>query len=215
MALEEAPPVVEEVKPEEVKPTPPEVEPTVKTRTDAEFQKALDVAVGKGLSTVQSQLSLSKTEATKAQASLKASQADYQALQEEIAELEKLNLEDTDVRAAYTDKKAARESLRDIARKTAELEDKRYESELKEWQVGMDNKAQELVAESGININEFVGCKTQEEMEVKALRYLKDNPKKEEEPPKFDTGLSSIRGVDFDKMSPDDKLKYGFQQLKK
>ena len=149
------------------KPTTLTAEPTIKTYT----QKELDEAVGKGRASTQQQLSLSQAEIKKIQAGLKVKEADLKSLQEDFAELERLQTFDEETKEAYINKKALRETQRGIAKAKADLEDQRYELEHKEWQLAMDKKAQELVAETGIDINEFVGCVTQEEMEVKALRF--------------------------------------------
>ena len=57
---------------EEVKPTEPEKEPTISMVDTPEFKLALDKAVGKGVSSIQSLLSGSKTETETAKAETKA-----------------------------------------------------------------------------------------------------------------------------------------------
>ena len=164
--------------------------PTGKTYTEEDFQRA----VSKGLESIQRQLDLRNAETRKAESQLKSKEADLKAAQEDLAELKDLKLDDPEFRETYTSKKAIRDAQREVDRAKAELEDQRYEAEMQQWKVRMDAKAIELVKETGIDINEFVGCHTEEEMEVKALRWEKANkPAKKEEvkPPKFDTGISS------------------------
>jgi len=164
--------------------------PTGKTYTEEDFQRA----VSKGLESIQRQLDLRNAETRKAESQLKSKEADLKAAQEDLAELKDLKLDDPEFRETYTSKKAIRDAQREVDRAKAELEDQRYEAEMQQWKVRMDAKAIELAKETGIDINEFVGCHTEEELEVKALRWEKANkPAKKEEvkPPKFDTGISS------------------------
>ena len=161
-----------------------------KTYTEEDFQRA----VSKGLESIQRQLDLRNAETRKAESQLKSKEADLKAAQEDLAELKDLKLDDPEFRETYTSKKAIRDAQREVDRAKAELEDQRYEAEMQQWKVRMDAKAIELAKETGIDINEFVGCHTEEELEVKALRWEKANkPAKKEEvkPPKFDTGISS------------------------
>ena len=174
----------------QAEPTQLQKKPTGKTYTEEDFQRA----VSKGLESIQRQLDLRNAETRKAESQLKSKEADLKAAQEDLAELKDLKLDDPEFRETYTSKKAIRDAQREVDRAKAELEDQRYEAEIQQWNVRMDAKAIELVKETGIDINEFVGCHTEEELEVKALRWEKANkPAKKEEvkPPKFDTGISS------------------------
>ena len=174
----------------QAEPTQSQEKPTGKTYTEEDFQRA----VSKGLESIQRQLDLRNAETRKAESQLKSKEADLKAAQEDLAELKDLKLDDPEFRETYTSKKAIRDAQREVDRAKAELEDQRYEAEMQQWKVRMDAKAIELAKETGIDINEFVGCHTEEELEVKALRWEKANkPAKKEEvkPPKFDTGISS------------------------
>ena len=165
--------------------------PTGKTYTEEDFQRA----VSKGLESIQRQLDLRNAETRKAESQLKSKEADLKAAQEDLAELKDLKLDDPEFRETYTSKKAIRDAQREVDRAKAELEDQRYEAEMQQWKVRMDAKAIELVKETGIDINEFVGCHTEEEMEVKALRWEKANKSaKETGTPKFDSGVGSGGG---------------------
>jgi len=151
--------------------------PTVKY-TEEDFQRA----VSKGLANIQKQLDLQRTEAQKAASQLKVKEADLKTLQEDLAELENLKLDDPDFRETYTSQKTIREAQRKVDVKMAELEAMRDEINTQQWRTRMDKKGAELVKETGIDIDEFVGCQTEEEMEIKALRFLVS--KKTEEPKK-------------------------------
>ena len=171
-----------------------EKEPTgAKTYTEEDFQRA----VSKGLESIQRQLDLRNAEAKKAESQVKSKEADLKALQEDLTELQKLKLDDPELMETYTSRKAIRDAQREVDKAKAELEDQRYEAEMQQWKARMDARAIELVKETGIDINEFVGCHTEEEMEVKALRWEKArkvSAKEEEKPPKFDSGMRSGGG---------------------
>ena len=175
----------------QAEPVQQEEKPTgAKTYTEEDFQRA----VSKGLSSIQKQLDLRDAETRKAESQLKSKEADLKAFQEDLAELQKLKLDDPELMETYTSRKAIRDAQREVDRARAELEDQRYEAEMAMWRQRMDAKAIELVKETGIDINEFVGCQTEEEIEAKALRWEKthkSSAKEEEKPPKFDTGVSS------------------------
>ena len=192
----------------QVEPIQRKEEPTGKTYTEADFQKA----VSKGLESMTRQLSLQEAEAKKATSQLKSKESDLKALQEDLTELEKLKLDDPEFRETYTSKKAIRDAQRAVDRATAELEDQRYETEKQAWAIRMAQKANELVRETGIEVKELETCMTEEEMEVKALRFEKANKgsaKETEGKPHFDSGAGSGAGLDLDKMSPDEKIKLG------
>ena len=186
-----------------------EKEPTgAKTYTEEDFQRA----VSKGLESIQRQLDLRNAEAKKAESQVKSKEADLKALQEDLTELQKLKLDDPELMETYTSRKAIRDAQREVDKAKAELEDQRYEAEMQQWKARMDARAIELVKETGIDINEFVGCQTEEEIEAKALRWEKthkSSAKEEEKPPKFDTGISSGATItahpsieQLDKMTP-------------
>jgi len=218
--LEGATPQVEVENPtpdEGVKPTPPVVEPTIRTYT----QKELDEAVGKGLSSVQSQLSLSKAEARKVQAEAEKHEATVKVMETELKSLreeydrsvEQQFADDPEARKAFLDRRAIADSQRKLAWEKTELEHKLYDVELRDWRYEMDKRANELVAETGIDINEFAGSKTKEEMEVKALRF--QIGKKPAETQKVDSLISSGTGVDLSGMTPRQLIQRGIDKGKK
>jgi len=224
---EEVPPPVEEeeatppAEPEEPSAEPPAEEeqepttgpekPTVSITESKEFREAVDKAVGKGVSSIQSQLSLQRQAAETAKAEAEEHKANVAALTEELQDLRKEQddlvskqfVDDPEARRAYVDRRGLADTKRELAKKTAEAERKLYAAEKLAWSAGMARKADALVKETGINPKELEECQTEEEMEVKALRFKmtkepeKKEPKKpgeEEEPPKFDSLKSSGPG---------------------
>lgn len=204
---------------EEKEPTLEKEKPTVSITETPEFRKALDKALGKGLESTNRQLSLqrqaaeaAKAEAEEHKANVSAIEAELQDLQRQHDELvEQQFADDPEARRAYTDRRAIADERRKLAKKTAEVERKLYEAEKLAWSVSMARKADTLVKETGIDPKELEDCQTEEEMEVKALRFkLTKEPEKEaDKTPKFDSGVSSGGGMpthptieQLDKMSP-------------
>ena len=206
---EGATPVVEGIKGAEEQPKPTLLEEKP-TRTEKEFQRA----VSKGLESIQQQLDLHKAEADKAKAELKSKELDLKAFQEDLAELEKLHLDDPEVREAYVSKKALREAQRAVDKAKADVEGQRYDIEKIRWQMDMDKRANELVAETGIDINQFVGCVTKEEMEVKALRFKLENPPIEKEEKFISGGGVGGGGKGMPELAKD-KIKAGWGEIHK
>jgi len=220
--LKGATPQVEGVKPtseKEAEPTTPKVEPTVRTYT----QKELDEAVGKGVSSIQSQLSLSKAEASRERAEAEQHKANVAAFEAELQDLQRQHddlvtkqfADDPEARQAYVDRRAITDERRKLTKEKAEAERKLYDAEKLAWSVGMARKADALVKETGIDSKELENCQTEEEMEVRALRF--ERSKKVEEPektPKFDSGISSGSGGNWRDLSPDEKVLRGLSQKK-
>ena len=165
--------------------------PTVRIEETPEFKKSL----GKSLKTINQQMSLREKEVTALKADLDKFKITHTNLQKEYDEMmERQFSEDPDARKAYFDRKSIDRERQKIAEEKVEVEKKLCDAEAKLWQIEMDKKAIELVKEIGIDVDEFVGCKTLEEMEVKALRYQLNNPKNQT-PQKFDSGASSGGGI--------------------
>ena len=109
--------VVEPTPKEEAEPTPLKVEPTVKIQDTKEFRAELDKAVGKGLSTINKQLSTQKTEAEKASKMVKTAEAERQAIQTELDRLTELQFaEDPEARKAFLDRKTITDGQRQLAK---------------------------------------------------------------------------------------------------
>lgn len=198
---------------EGTKPTPSEAEAatqkedksTVSITGTPEFRAALDKALGKGLESTNRQLSLQKAEAAKAKAEAEAHKASLQVLEAELHALQSQHdalvkqqfADDPEARQAYIDKRALAEEKRIVAKDKADAQNKLYEAEKLAWSVGMARKSIELVKETGIDPKELDECHTEDEMEVKALRFqvAKGAQETEIKAPKFDTGTSSSGGV--------------------
>ena len=218
--LEGETPQVEGAKPtseKEAEPTTPKAEPTIRTYT----QKELDEAVGKGRASTQSQLSLAKAGAIKAQAEAEEYKTNVQALETELQDLQRQHddlaerqfADDPEARQAYVNRRAIADERRKIAKERADVERKLYDAEKLAWSVGMARKADALVKETGIDASELETCQTEEEMEVKALRFqLTREPEKTL---KFDSGVSSGVGVDLEGLSARQLIQLGIDKRKK
>ena len=200
--------VVESTPEEGTTPTTPKGEPTVgKTYTQSELDKAL----GKGLESINKQLSLrdkalaaAKTELEEVRSTSTAQiedlKSDLEDTQDEHRQALKA-LDDPDIKTSYTDRSAMRKREREAARREKTAEDKLHKAEKLVYQQGLEAKAKVLHEETGIPLKELSDCKTDDEMEVKSLRYQISHPdgKKAEEPQgkeeqKFDSGASSGSG---------------------
>jgi len=208
--------------------TKPEAQPTVgKTYT----QEELDKAVGKGLESINRQLSeknkaLSAKEAELEEAK-KTSTRQLEDLQGELEDIRAEHLEaikaldDDDVKKSYTDRATLRKREREAARREKDAEDKLYKAEMLVFKQGLEAKAKILHEETGIPIKELDECQTEDEMEVKALRYRLTHPEGEkakddddDKSPKFDSGLSSGK-ADLSSLSPEDRLARALAKMDK
>jgi len=207
---------------EKVEAPPEEEKPTLKTYTEEQF--------GKAQSSWDKQIALSKAEVKKAEAKVeqfkatqKHSQAYVQSLKDEMEKLAS-SVEDEDVRKTYTSRMASLEREMKLAQRESEAEQKLYDAEQTAWSVRMAQKAAEVVKETGIDMKELEGCQTEEEMDVKGLRFQinkEPEPKKEEKTPKFASGVSSGAGIpaqpsveQLEKMSPEDYAKWAKDRYK-
>ena len=201
--LKEATLVVEEAKPtsEEkgAEPTTSEAEPTIRTYD----QKELDEAVGKGLATTQSQLSLAQTAVKSAKADADAAKASEKALTAQIEvmqkEIDEALVDDPERRKVYISRIEGLEREQKVAKREAEAEAKVYAAELKEHDLAMALRAKELMEETGIPLEQLEGSLTQEELEIRALRFkVAKKPEVESgKEPQFDSGVSSGGGRSF------------------
>jgi len=194
---------------EGVEPTPLKVEPTVRTYSQAE----LDTAVGKGLSSVNTQLSVHKAAAETAKAEVDAAKASVQTIEVELQSLQrqydelvtKQFADDPEARQAYIDKRAIAEERKKLATEIATTK-KEKEVAAKDLMAALlSRKADALVRETGIELSELENCQTEEAMEIKALRFkLTREPevKEPEKAPKFDSGLGGGSGEDLSSLTP-------------
>ena len=173
--------------------------PTLKY-SEEDYERAVSKGVSKGLESTQRQLDLRQGEVQKLTAEVERHKAEIvvrdariQAMQKEVDEA---LADDPEKRDAYISRIKALEREQKLAEKDAEATDKLYKAEIRLWQAGMGLKAQELVREFpnlNLNLKELINTSaTEEEMENKVLRLASKKPEK---PPKFETGVSSGRGV--------------------
>jgi len=209
---------VQTPKEEGAEPTQPEKEPTVKTYTEEDFQRA----VSKGLESITRQLDLQRAEASKHRAeaeshkaALTAVQTELQEIQSQFDDLANRQFEDPEDKRAYLaslqDRRALAKEKARIALEKAEAEAKLYDAEKLAWQVRMTQRASELVRETGIDLAELESCQTEEEMEVKALRFKLEQGVKEpeKETQKFDSLAGQGAAENWRDLSPTDKLRKG------
>ena len=210
----------------EAAPTQEEEKPTVSVTETPEFRKALDEALGKGLASTNKQLSLQKAEADKHRAVAEQYKVEMEVLSTQIKDIqsdydkmmEERLTDDPEARRAFLDRKAIAEEKRQLAKEKAEAKKAQYDAEMLAYAVRMGQRAQELQVEFGIDIKDLEECQTEEEMEVKALRFkLTQTPEKPEEPPPpvFAGPGSGKGGKDISQMTPDELLKKGFEKYNK
>jgi len=213
---------------EEEKQTEPKEESTVE-RTYT--QKELDKALGKGLETMNRQLSErdKAIAATKAEleAIKKTSSRQVADLQSDIEDLKSEHdqairaLDDPDIKTSYTDRVALKKKEREAARKLEDATDKLTKAEELVYKQGLEAKAKILHEETGIPVKEINDCLTEDEMEVKALRYQLTHPTEgktededEDKSPKFDSGLSSGK-ADLSGLSQEERLARALAKMDK
>ena len=193
-------------------PTTPKAEPTVgKTYTEKDFRHELDKALGKGLESINKQLSLREKALVAKSAELEefksTSSAKLEDLKDELEDTRKEHdqalktLNDSDVREAYMDRATLRKREREAARRETDAENKLKKAEKLIHNQGLEAKAKILHEETGIPLKEIAECETEADMEVKSLRYKLSHPDEKEtekpqetETPKFDSGTSSGGG---------------------
>lgn len=195
--LEGANPVVEGAEIKDAKPTEPTAEPTVRSYT----QKELDEAVGKGLSTMQSKLSLQTLETSKLKAEAESTKASFKGLEDELGDMrkqhddlvEKQFADDPDARKAYIDRRAIADERRQLLKDKVEVERKRFETAEKEVELRLNKKRDVLAKETGIDAKELEGL-DEVSMVEKALRFKKEPEVVKET--KFDSALGGGGGGD-------------------
>ena len=209
--------VVEPTPTEEVEPTEPKKEPTVSITDTPEFKKALDKAVGKGVSSIQSQLSISKAEAAAAKAErdvIKSLQEDTERM---MAELEERQFAD-DPEALKGFRNTKRIELREKKATLREKEQDRRDAELDglRWAITMNNKANELQALYQVPRETLELCTSEEQMEKIAKAFPEVGKKEpEKEAPKFAGAGEGGKGVDWRKLPPQQRIDYGLKHPKK
>jgi len=222
---------------EGAEPTGPEGEPTVgKTYTETEFRHELDKALGKGLESLNRLLSKRDKDITAKSAEIEDLKSTTSGrIDDLLAELEDTRREhqqalqavdDPDVKKSYSDRVTLAKREREAARREKDAEAKLYKAEMLVHTVGLEAKAKALHDETGVPIKELSDCNTEDEMEVKALRYQvanaisgkqpqsKETPSKGEKP-KFDSGASSGSGGLPEHPTPEQMEKWTPEQYAK
>ena len=206
----------------EIAPTDLDEKSTGKSFDEKDFQRA----VTKATQSTQKQLDLKVAEAKKSQSEADAAKAQLESMNSELADLRKEmdNLtesrfaDDPDALQAYRSKKELDKMRAEIKKREAEAERKFYDAEKLAWSARMAQKADSLHKETGIEMSELAECQTEEEMEVKALRYVLAHPKGEAEPeeetPKFAGGGSGRGTGGWRNLSPEGKIAYGLKNKK-
>ncbi len=204
------------------KPTPTEKQPTV---DKVYSQKEHDTALGKGMASINQQLSLEKRATSVAKAEAEQYKTDASASETQLKEIqtqhddlvEKQFAGDPDARSAYVDKRTIAEERRNLAKDKADVERKLLEAETKIVQAGMGLKAQSLAAEiPGLDPKELLDtCQSEAEMEVKALRFKISQSETKEEASIFDPAVTIGRGKEsLADLSPKDRVRESDKRLR-
>lgn len=207
---------------EDKKLTQKEVKPTVGIEETEEFRTALDKALGKSLKSTNQQLTLLKLAAEAAKSEVEQHKASNAVLELELRDLQKQHDEivtlqfadDPDAKKTYLDKKALAIEKRQVSIDKAAAEKKLYEAEKKVDAVNKARRADELVKETNIELSELESCQTEEEMEIKALRFQLSNKGKKEDKdsPNFDPAVSDSSSTDYSNLSPREKVTLGLKR---
>ena len=183
---------------EGAKPTQAKVESTIRTYT----QKELDEAVGKGVSSIQRQLSQRDAETKAGKAQADAQKAVENTLNEQISDLERR------LEAHYDpdELKLYRVELREKRATLKEAELRRREEEDKAEKIGwlyvteMEAKKKELQTQYQAPDDILEACISIEQMEKIAKAFPEVGAVRVEKTPKFDSGVSSGGGMSDDQI---------------
>jgi len=216
--LEETTPAVEVVEPtpkEGEKPTELQKEPTVSITDTPEFKKALDKAVGKGVSSIQSQLSISKANEEAAKAALELSKSLQEATEGRLTELEAMQFAD-DPEALKGFRLTKSLEVREKRANLREAEQKQVAAEQEGLRMAiiLNDKANELQLQYQVPRKVLELCTSEKQMEEIASDYPEVG-KKPEETPKFAGAGEQGKGVDLNKMSGREQIAYAIAHPKK
>ena len=220
--------VVESTPQEGAEPTTPKGEPTVeKTYTQSEHDKAL----GKGLESMNKQLSLRDKALAAATTELEelrsTSAAKLEDLQSDLADTQEEHrqalkaIDDPDIKTSYTDRTAMKKREREADRREKTAESKLLKAEKLVRSQGLEVKAIALNKETGIPLKELADCDSEDAMEVMSLRYQMANPPKKPEPqekegPEFDSGQQGGGGGgDISSLPIDERINALFKRGEK
>lgn len=223
---------VKDIKAEGVEPTEPKVEPTVeKTYTEKELRTELDKGIGKGLESINRQLSLRGQEVNTIKAETEQHKIENTSLKARLealtSEVDNALAEDPDAKKAYTSRTAILDKELAAAADKAEAQKMLLEAQNLTMANSLKSKSDNLlkgIKDRGIDTSDLVteleNCQTEDEMELKALRF-QVNAATESKPaelaiedPQFISGAGG-GGDSLDGMSPKDKLKEIDKRLRK
>lgn len=168
-----------------------ETKPTLgRTYTEEEF--------GKAQSSWDRQIALSKAEVAQIKAEREQFKAEQEFHKAEIKELQGefdklvVGLDDPDQKEKILSRISIARERQALARERAENQREKYEAQKMVASARLGLKAQELMQDTGIPLRELESCPTEQEMEIKALRFqLGQAEPKETKIPKIDSGISS------------------------
>jgi len=172
-------------------PTPTEQKPTVgKLYT----QEDLDKAVGKATSTINKQVTLSKTQADAEKARADRFEGELGEMRKELDSLMTLKFEDDP--NGLNDYRRKQE----LAQLAKGIEEREEGVKKAMWAIQMRDTAQELSEEHGIPLSELKECQSEVEMHKKTTAWLKEQKQEKksevEEYPKFDSAISTRSGLE-------------------
>ena len=189
-------------------------------KTEEDFQRA----VSKGLENIQRQLDLRKTEADKYKSEADQHKFKSEGMDRMVKSLERQietitqAIDDPDVKSGILSKVQQDRREQQLLDLKAEAENKLYEAEKLAWSARMAQKADAIHRETDIPISELEDCQTEEEMEVKGLRYKLAKAEEPKEPkektPKFAGGSGGGGGDSWKKLSPEGKIAFGLKNKK-
>ncbi len=204
---------------EETKTTESEEKSTVSVVDTPEFKTALDKAVGKGVSSIQSLLSISKAETETAKNEAKAVRAINEDYEGKITEFEVSQFAgDEEALKGYRNTKAI--NLREKRAKLRDVEQDQRKAALdaREWAITMSDKATGLLKKYQVPKETLDLCTTEEQMEMiaKAFPEVEGEGKNEEkEIPEFAGAGEQGKGVDLNNLSSTDLIARGVNKMNK
>ena len=195
------------------KPTELETKPTVEQTEES--RTAFDKALGKGLESVNRQLSLQQAETKAAKAEvemLKTAQQNYEEqLRELQVEAEKQFADDPEALKGYRNTKVIEMKEKRSSLKAAELERKEAELEGLRWAIEMHQEADRIQKERQVPRDVLESCTSKEQMGKIAQSFPEIKPDGGKEKPKFDS-LRPSGGEDWHSLSSDEKIARGLSK---
>ena len=208
---------VESTQAEGAKSTESEEKSTVSLKDTPEFKAALDKAVGKGVSSIQSQLSISKAEAEAAKADVEVSKSLQEDYERRVTELEEEKFAgDEEALKGY--RNTRRQDLRGKKQDLRDAEQNKREAEQDglRWAITMNNKANELQGQYQVPREALELCTSEEQMEKIAKAFPEVGKKEpDKETPKFAGAGGGGVGADLNKLSSTELIQRGVSKMEK